>query len=85
MLAFASQSLLRSASNAGSREPATPSSQTVDEEASNRTRLNARRDGTDFVCANAARHNAYEHGRPEVRPPGGGPARLQGAWMPLQP
>ena len=37
-----------------------------------------------FVCTNAARHNAHEHGRPEVRPAGGGPPGLQGAWMPLQ-
>ena len=29
--------------------------------------------------------HAYDHGRPEVRPPGGGPARLRGPGMAAKP
>jgi hypothetical protein len=62
MLAFAPQSLLRSAINAGSGARATLGSPSVDEAADGRRGV---------VWKYAARHNAHEHGRPEVRPAAG--------------
>jgi hypothetical protein len=38
-----------------------------------------------FVCVDVACHQSHDHGRPEVRPPGGGPARRQWPWMALPP